>query len=141
MTIKFTHLPSFTMPVKTTSDVDRLLIYADYALLNGRRSSAMITTAIVYIRRKNPKLGSLRYLEGRLRALHSSSYLLAVPARFAPANVVPRMLDTDRPAKYFLWISVNGEQEAEVHAEQFGIDREQNLDWLEETGVLMIGDA
>lgn len=135
---RLTSLPSYDhKPVATPAEIDRLLIEADYSLLNDRRHVAVISIAIIRILRGNPQF-NLRYIESRLRHLQSATYLLAVPAKYAPNNVTPKRVPGRQPAKYFLWICLNGAADAEAQSKQFGIDQDTNADRLEETGMAFL---
>lgn len=129
-------------PVAALSDVDKLLIKADETLHEGRRSAMVIGIAITHIVRHGPSMLSLRYLEGRYRALASQTYLLAAPKRIAPPNAEPRSIRTGKLTNYHLWICVNGAREAENMMMQFNIsDAEDNLNRLGETGMLFVKKA
>jgi hypothetical protein len=123
-------------PLATLADVDKLLITAD---VEGRR---VIGLAINHIVRNGPSQISLRYLEGRYRALSSQTYLLGAPRNMAPPNTEARSIRTGKRTNYYLRICVNGVREADQMMMQFNItDAEDNLARLTDTGILIMKRA
>ncbi len=120
-------------PIKTLTDVDRLLIQADGMLLNGRRAAGLIGQAIVHILNEMPHL-TIVYLESRYRALASDTFLIA-----APIPVGMRAVGIDRQPKiYHMWIEVNGVREAERVMQQYSIeDADENRQRLAKCGLLV----
>jgi hypothetical protein len=84
----------------------------------------------------------LRYIETRYRALASSTYLIGASNHMAPSHLSIITMDAPPvPAPYFLWVVVNGEQEATAMLDDMGISDEDNLDRLDHTGFLVMKTA
>ncbi len=79
-------------------------------------------------------------LEGRLRKLNSSAYLIAAPISTAANDVYARALYFPQgDLKYYLWISVNGKAEADKTMKDFGIKSyKENVQNLRQTGFLQV---
>lgn len=128
--------PDFSQwPVENGNDVDRLLITADNMLVNNRRSTMVISVAIMRI--VGQRRYGLRYLEHRYRTLQSATFLIAIPQRTAPAGL--RVLSIEQAEMpYFLWINLNGQREADAKFTELRISYEENLARLDQTGFLMV---
>jgi hypothetical protein len=77
-------------------------------------------------------------IESLLRGKDCYSYLLGLPANTLPKyqKAVNFLSPTHEVMPYFLWICVNGKEEAIKTLSEFGITEEQNLVNLKQTGFI-----
>jgi hypothetical protein len=130
-------IPSFIneMPISSLNDVDKLLIAADYTLIDGRCNAGLIGQAIFRISKSLSGI-SLPYLESRFRFFVSNTYLIAAPLVDVPKGLVALSLTSTEHTKYFLWVCVNGKGEASRTLKRYHTTSEENAERLAETGFL-----
>lgn len=78
-------------------------------------------------------------LERRYRALGDQvrTWLLAAPMHLLPGDCVSKTLD-GVPQPYWVWICVNGGEEAVAQMAEFDIPPEDNIKRLEKCGFTML---
>jgi len=82
---------------------------------------------------------NLIYFENALRELNSGVYLLAAPKYKMMKGQISLDPITKSVKEYWLWICVNGKEEADRTMSVFEIkDYEENLEKLKETGFLFV---
>jgi hypothetical protein len=92
-----------------------------------------IAGAIMRIMQAQPKLSMLDF-EDTFRKIGSErTFLVAWPRRLVPRGVMTMNLDRT-PAKYALWVCVNGEQDMLNQIAEFGLSVEENRKALRKTG-------
>lgn len=106
---------------------------------------APISETLYEIMKGHPDL-SFADLELRFRAIESHTFLVAMPVGNSvipqPRGLKVRFLlkeksGTGPPAKFWLWVCINGEEEVEDLLQHLGIPRTQNLANLVSCGVLV----
>jgi hypothetical protein len=82
-------------------------------------------------------INPIREVEELLRDIDSDTHLVALPMDgiYQFSCRMPHTKDIEY--NYYLWIGVNGEEEASKKMIEEGISREQNLENLESTGMLV----
>lgn len=124
------------------SNVTEQQIDAKLRSLEPSLNAMVWTHGIVDLLKANSSV-DLEFLEGRLRAIGSRTFLVAVAARLAPGGTVPKSVWAASPQvqDYFLWVAVNGAEEAAQRRREFGLSSvEDNADKLKRTGMLVIID-
>jgi hypothetical protein len=73
------------------------------------------------------------------RELDLGVYLVAVTKDRAMPGQVPFNLKTGKEAPYWLWICVNGSEEAKAYMSEFSLPSyNENLERLKDTGILVV---
>lgn len=120
------------------SSQERSQIMAYLKRVDESRHAAVIGQAVMEIY-KHFQIFDLSALERIYRDMGSHTYFIAMPIEQAGSEylAVSPLDDEFRP--YYLWIEVNGKQEALKQLEQAGTpDFAENLKKLKETGMLII---
>jgi len=80
-------------------------------------------------------------IEKRLRKLNSDTYLIATNKGQLKGQTSVDVMDLKKKRPYWLWISVNGKEEADQTLKEFGISSyEENLERLKSTGILIMDE-
>lgn len=109
------------------------------AILEAEESfnSGTISQAIIDAMRVDPSFG-FADAEMILRENDTNTYLVAVPTRFAPPDLMVKTLSHE-PRDYFLWVCLHGCQEAREKLASIGTaTAEDNLQNLRHAGLLMV---
>lgn len=81
---------------------------------------------------------SIRHMEVILREMDSDTYLLAVPFTSEVEDFTSKLYHSgDHEYPYYLWICVNGWEEAQEKMEEIETNPGLNLQDLEQTGMLV----
>ena len=108
------------------ADATRNLGYLSQTLVDMMRADPAVTFAVA---------------EKRLREIGSNTYLVALPTRFAAAQLEVRHPVTGDAADHFLWVCMHGIDEAIQTYRTHGIpSTNANLEALSTCGVLVPGD-
>lgn len=102
--------------------------------ISKTRNVMLISQALIDTMTKH-KVG-LDYLESRLRKLNNMVYLLA--RSDVPEELISRDPLTKEQMDYWLWICVNGSNEALLRMVEFNLTQEDNLEKLKRTGFLFV---
>ena len=120
-----------TPKITADSTVGKLKKAADY------RDCAVMGQALIDLLIEDTSL-NLAIIETILRALDTPVYLIAAPKEKIPSGLISMNFSTKSEATYWLWISVNGLDEATKTMKEFGITSfEENLNMLRDAGFLV----
>jgi len=118
-------------PRLSGDSVKEILLKADMF-----RDCAVIAQALVDIMKEQDI--SLTDFEKIYRDRGSDTYLLAAPKEMLPPNQSAVNLETLEEKPYWLWICVNGEEEAKATMAKFKIKGyKDNIDMLSKTGFIL----
>lgn len=115
--------------------IDEVLRRADSSFNAGT-----ISEAILKLLQANPGL-TLDKIEERFRAIGAKTHLTARPAKIAPTDLCVFDIVKNKPAKFWLWICLHGEDEARDILAEDGTEVAGNSANLKETGFLVIGET
>ena len=134
MDLKF-HKRDITPQVFGDTVKEKMLAAAKY------RDAGVIGQGIVGVQTADSSW-SLDRFEKLFREENTDIYLLAVDRSFAPANQQPMDFRTEQVTTYWLWICVNGKDEAVRTMTQFNIESyEQNIERLKDTGMMVLTET
>lgn len=121
--------PKFTVD----STVGKLKKAADY------RDCDVMNQTLIDILKEDTSM-NLVIIETMLRIMDNSIYLIAAP-KISP-GIISMNFSTKSEATYWLWICVNGLDEATLTMKEFNIASfEENLNRLRDTGFLVVPPA
>lgn len=100
----------------------------------------VIADVIVDIMREKPELTMLDIEDSFRRIGSKTTYLVAWPEVLMPRTSRPLKLDGS-PARYALWVCINGENDLVHTLARFGLTMEGNRSALRETGFGTMGAA
>lgn len=125
---------ALTAATEISKEIDR---YLDE--LERSRNAIVWSQGIINIQKTYP-FADFLFIENRLRKMGSQTHLIGAPISQAPAGLASRSL-YGIPAgnlEFYLWIGVNGPDEASRQLKAFGIESaEKNLQNLRRTGFLI----
>lgn len=118
-------------------DIRGLILNMDYIMQNPKYNHAGTPTQIACDLLKSERISSFSQFKNYLRQSGSRSHLFAVDLDFfGPDFLVIYPTKRDERPKYALYVTVNGNAEAEMFRDKIATTAEENLQRLKTTGVL-----